>query len=993
MSNQLANEHILESSEVPENDSTASLSSDEPVSDDEDPSWDYYEAGMDAYDRYEETWDVSYLDTAVDAFRRAVNVAPEPDAILLGRLGRCLSDRYETSGSLDDLERALAARQHALRLIPEDHPDRALRLSDVAYSLQLNFERLGELDDLGLAIVMRHRAVELTPDGHPYKPTYLSNLGHCLRSRFERLGELDDLEQAIAAQRRRVVELTPEGHPSKPIRLNNLGGSLQSRFERLSELDDLEQAIAAQRRAVELTPDGHPSKPIRLSNLGIALQDRFERLGELDDLEQAIAAQRRAVELTPDGHPTKPTRLNNLGASLQIRSERLGELDHLEQAIAAKRRAVELTPDGHPSKPACLSNLGNSLQSRFERLGELEDLEQAIAAQRRAVELTPDGHPDRPIWLSNLGVSLIAQVQTEHIFKEALSCFVIASANLAGSPSTRLDAAKRAVSLMTQYPDFSCPERLLSAHALVVDILPEIVWLGHSLNRRFEESSKVGSSVNAAVHAAINAGFLSRAAEWLEAGRSFTWSQILSFRIPLDDLDKELPDHARRLQTIRAQLQSSGHTSSYSNTVAIAADHNLPSLSGHAEADHHRGLAIEYGRILAEVRRQPGFEDYLRPKKLASLLPLSTPFDGPIVFMNIDDTRSSALIISSNGSITTLALPELTLQKAEALRAHWQSYLHQHNVRERLTGNRHRPHFKNMPDVAHILGCIWRWIVQPILQALDLNKRRSKCDRLPHVTWCPTGPLTQLPLHAAGVYDQDSGPHVYDFVVSSYTPSLSALTRSVDALAKKHSDSSVLVVTQSDTPGLSPLPGTIVEGERLQHVFSDSGMTCSALNGEQASTVTVRAVLDKHTWLHLACHGSQDLADPLQSAFALHDGRLSLADLMTTTADNAELAFLSACQTAVGDEKIPEESMHLAAGMLAVGYKGVIATMWSIRDDDAPFVVETYYRKLLELRASSTLGKSETGAAYALHEATKRLREKVGLKEVIRWAPFVHFGI
>ncbi|VDC00819.1 unnamed protein product [Peniophora sp. CBMAI 1063] len=114
---------------------------------------------------------------------------------------------------------------------------------------------------------------------------------------------------------------------------------------------------------------------------------------------------------------------------------------------------------------------------------------------------------------------------------------------------------------------------------------------------------------------------------------------------------------------------------------------------------------------------------------------------------------------------------------------------------------------------------------------------------------------------------------------------------------------------------------------------------------------------------------------------------------MGTTADNAELAFLSACQTAVGDEKIPGESMHLAAGMLAVGYKGVIATMWSIQDDDAPVIVEAYYRKLLELRASGTLGVGETGAAYALHEAGKRLREKVGEKNVVHWAPFVHFGI
>ena len=125
----------------------------------------------------------------------------------------------------------------------------------------------------------------------------------------------------------------------------------------------------------------------------------------------------------------------------------------------------------------------------------------------------------------------------------------------------------------------------------------------------------------------------------------------------------------------------------------------------------------------------------------------------------------------------------------------------------------------------------------------------------------------------------------------------------------------------------------------------------------------------------------------------LVDGPLSLSDLMHTTSSNAELAFLSACQTAVGDPKIPEESMHLAAGMLAVGYKGVIATMWSIRDDDAPLVVETYYRELLEVRASGTLGKAETGAAYALHEAVKLLRTKCN-NELNRWnwVPFVHFG-
>jgi CHAT domain-containing protein len=40
------------------------------------------------------------------------------------------------------------------------------------------------------------------------------------------------------------------------------------------------------------------------------------------------------------------------------------------------------------------------------------------------------------------------------------------------------------------------------------------------------------------------------------------------------------------------------------------------------------------------------------------------------------------------------------------------------------------------------------------------------------------------------------------------------------------------------------------------------------------------------------------------------------------------LAFLSACQTAMGDETTPDEMMHLAAALLFAGFRSVVATMW-----------------------------------------------------------------
>ena len=119
---------------------------------------------------------------------------------------------------------------------------------------------------------------------------------------------------------------------------------------------------------------------------------------------------------------------------------------------------------------------------------------------------------------------------------------------------------------------------------------------------------------------------------------------------------------------------------------------------------------------------------------------------------------------------------------------------------------------------------------------------------------------------------------------------------------------------------------------------------------------------------------------------------MTLSALVGKTADIAELAFLSACQTAAGDIKIPRASAHLAAGMLAVGFEGVVATMWSIGDEYAPLVVEAYNSRLIHWRSQCHL-EGGTGAAYALHGAVKCLRDRVGENEFVKWAPYVHFGM
>ncbi|VDC01141.1 unnamed protein product [Peniophora sp. CBMAI 1063] len=1009
-------------------------------------------------DRFKHLSELADLEAAISLRRHALLLTPDqhPGKVAsLNYLGVALLDRFQCVGNPEDLHAALAANRRAVALTPDGYPGKPSQLNNFGLALYCRFQYAGELPDLETAISTYRRAIELTPDGHPRKPTVLNNLGTALQSRFERLEELEDLEEATSTKRR-AVGLTSDGHPDKPRWLGNLGSALQVRFVRHGRLEDLEAAISMTRHAVVLTPDGHSDKPKWLSNLGAALQNRYERIGELEDIEEAIFMKRRTVELAPDESPYKPTWLHNLakslqsrfsrhqeledidaaistqcravalmpeghpdkprlwdclGIALQARYQRVGNLKDLTQAISSGRSAVELTPDGHPLKPTSLNNLGVALQSRFERAGELHDLEQAVLAIRCAVQITPDGHPEKPEWLNNLGTALrklFEQRPAFTAFNEASACFVNAIACPSGSSFTQFRSATRLVRLVTEHPNFASTALLLDAHSHLMRILPELIWVGHSLDRRYEESSWLAHHVYDAVSTAIRHGALPRAVEWLETGRSLVWSQLLALRTPMDELEMHRPDLAKDLYQVQRQLQHTAHF--------LRSDHPHAVVDGQGSCDtvldHHRAFSIKRDGLLRQIRKCEGFENFLLSKPFSTLLQSRKLCHGHFVYINANNFPCNALVVAPCHDEPMLVdLPELSLDRAEELQSLWIEQLHQLGRCTRSSDSPTAPSScaqttstSDTDDLQrhsafvqekhltcdHLLECLWDWVVRPVLEALNLL---CNAEAQPHITWCPTGPLTRIPLHAAGRYSERNGPRAYDYVVSSYAPSLSALTRAAEGLAKKAASSSVLIVTQSETPGHAPLRGTMEESRRLCQLLNGSKMPHDVLNHKQATREAVLSVMDRHSWVHFACHGSQRKSDPTKSAFHLYDGPLSLADLMQTVSDDAELAFLSACQTATGDEKNPEEAVHLAAGMLAVGYKGVVATMWSIGDADAPVVVEAYYKKLLELRSARTLGKGETGAAYALHEAVQVLRKRVGETNFLRWAPFVHYGV
>ncbi|KAF8676366.1 TPR-like protein, partial [Rhizoctonia solani] len=285
-------------------------------------------------------------------------------------------------------------------------------------------------------------------------------------------------------------------------------------------------------------------------------------------------------------------------------------------------------------------------------------------------------------------------------------------------------------------------------------------------------------------------------------------------------------------------------------------------------------------------------------------------------------------------------------------------------------------------DIGRVLAALWNNVVKPVLDYMGYTNA-VPVRGMPHITWCPTGALSFLPLHAAGDYDMTQS-RVFDYAVSSYTPTLTALLGS--GSSSTNCRPRILGVGQAATPGLTPLPGTTIELGYLQ-AHSKQRTDYWQLTDERATRKAVLDAMDDYDWVHLACHASQDLRDSTKSRFYLHDGTLDLSAINQRIFKSKGLAYLSACQTATGDEKLPDEAIHLASGMLMAGYQSVIASLWSVVDEDAPFVADKVYGRLLE---DGKVGNGEAGRA--LHDAVAGLREKVGEKEFGRWVPYIHIG-
>ncbi|KZV72976.1 hypothetical protein PENSPDRAFT_733149 [Peniophora sp. CONT] len=906
------------------------------------------------------------------------------------RAGAAFRARFGQLRTLDDLERSVIEPRPDVDLTGE-YADKAYRYSTIATAFRTRFENFAEPKDLECAVTAARIAVTHTPEGDETQATVLNNLCIALQMRFGRRGELDDLEEAIISSRKAVeVGASTDGGASRAAHYNNLSLAYEARYNRLGALDDNDKAITAIRRALELIPVEDSRYAALLNSLGNGLLARYERLSHLPDLEEAVDAAQKAVHMV---HPptdaaegqlvdlsvnandiSRPGYRSNLCNALTLRYKRLGRVSDLENAIAAARLALPDMDLVH--QPLCLCGLGIALTLKSQHPGaddSVAALDEALAVLNRAIQLTPDGDTDWVEWSIYLGDAYAARHASQshqNDLTNAVGCYSKAAGKLTGQPAKRFKAAIAWARLCSTN---DMDTALIAAYECIVSLAPLLMWLGQSAEHRYEQVTHgLGDVISEAAAAAISVGRMDLAVQWLEAGRGIVWSQLSNLRSPVDSIRAVNATLADDFERVAVALQSSNGHKADRHSLDPARTMPEVNASGIEQAaKNRRDLARQYEGLLEEIRAIDGFRDFLRPPRLSSLR--AAAVDGPVVMVNVHSSRCDALILTPAGNLRHVALPCFSQKLAQTMYSSFLNELGHTGLRDPLTRATAASITKQGATsfVPRILERLWVQVAEPILTAMADMLPPTTDGTLPHVTWCATGHLAHLPLHAAGLWHAPTAQQarVIDRVVSSYTPSLSALLRCqrISTTSASPDDAPhLLVVTQANAPGWAPLPGTLEEAKILIRRFAGYAFV---LGEEHATVSAVTDAMKGSAWVHLACHGVQKTTNPTESGFVLYDGSLTLGALMEESTDRAELAFLSACQTATGDASLSEEAVHLAAGMLAVGFRAVVGTLWSIGDAEAPIVADAFYASLLEQRRKFPTFSARTGAAYALHDA------------------------
>ena len=896
--------------------------------------------------------DSTDLDTAIRDNRAAMTAAPAGSAEqrLLGRrLAETLVNRFKSSGDRADLDEAVALARAASDAPNEDPELRSaarITLAGVLCTLAGNADEQTAATALRDAETAARQATASTATPTASAWTALSLV---LLDKAQRYDDHAALHEAVDAARRAVSA------SQSPLMHMRLGIALRHRYDVLNDSNDLRQAIDALRQARHGLPDDFGELHIYECALARALLAAGIATTNQGGLDEAIDIYRRTAAASV-GNPEHAEDLASLGDALHTRYENGSEPQNadLDEAINTWRAAVAMADAaGRPSLDYRVG-LANALLTRDHHVDEQpgdtrDDLAEAVTLLKDGIRAAPDANEHLPGARHTLGRVLHWRYRTRgrHSDLEAAArAWQEASAPDAPPPVRRIAR----VQLARATAELHGPAAAIDLYSEAVEDLTGQVRRGTQLEDHQRATPVDLTTVGReAASCAISAGRPEQAVDLLERSRSMFWQHVLDTRTDLSALTRAEPNMAANLVRLRSALDS-----------------------GDADARMH--AARRFDELVAEVRALPPTDAFPNPGSFLrreSFKGLHRALgDRTVVIINMSRWRCDALIVTTGG-VRVVELPDVSQDEVHGLCFRYLAVL------------LHDDRFRTELAIIGTLRWLWDHITEPILTALAPAPDR------PRVWWSPTGMLALLPLHAAG-HHHEPGRSVLDRVRSSYTPTLRILAEGAVSPASTVDD--LLMVEMAETPDWSHLPQARIERRYIETLELSGQRT--VLAGPAACRVAILTNLASARWLHAACHGTQNLAEPASGGLVPYDwqneGLVTISDVnrawLPSAAHAGEFAFLCACKTAVGGIASADEAITVATALQASGWRHVIATLWTAYDESAAEITKDVYGRLVH---DGKLHPDRAGEA--LDEAVVALRRKSPDEPSI-WAPFIHTG-
>jgi CHAT domain-containing protein len=162
--------------------------------------------------------------------------------------------------------------------------------------------------------------------------------------------------------------------------------------------------------------------------------------------------------------------------------------------------------------------------------------------------------------------------------------------------------------------------------------------------------------------------------------------------------------------------------------------------------------------------------------------------------------------------------------------------------------------------------------------------------------------------------------------------------------------------------------------------------------GRLATEKTFKALAPTYETIHLATHGILDNRNPLYSHLLLtktdgdpeNDGLLEAHEIMNMDL-KADLAVLSACETANGRMAPGEGVVGMAWAFFVAGTRSMLVSQWKVNSASTSQLMVGFYKALPSYQAK---GKR----AVALQAAALKLIEESKHRHPFYWAGFVLIG-